>query len=158
MSEADFYPVVPPLVGGKIGTGPVDLQLASQSVMPPYEIAINAAGSGEIFNRAFQWFTDAAQAATSESDRIEHSVGAARTANNSALWVLKYSDDPRRLQVAFDALRVAEDITDYLGSDAPKDVRHAVLANLGGVLSLAGHPNESRRYLLMAQSLRESIA
>lgn len=141
-----------PFVEGRAGTGPVDLYLGTEGLSLPAGFEPAGTSGGIILERAYRWFSSAAQASTTETERAENLVGAAKALNNLAYWCLSRWEDPRSAQAALDALLTAESITDSL-TPCPNDVRGVILLNLGNLLGEAGDASESRRYLQMAQSL-----
>ncbi len=82
-----FWIAKAPVVQGEVGTGPVDLALATQVLLAPNGFDLPR-GAGEVFDRAYRWFLDAAEKSTSQMDRSNNYLGAFRSLNNLGVYCL----------------------------------------------------------------------
>lgn len=151
-----FWIAQPPTVEGQLGTGPVDLAVATQVLSAPEGFDLPG-GAGEIFYSAYEWFIDAAAKATTDSARHENYLGAFRAANNLGVYcMIKITDDPNSPQQAYDFLLEAERIA--TGKLPGRDLLHGgVLFNLGSLMEMAGRREESAEYRHSARALGFSI-
>lgn len=77
-----YWIAQPPIAEGLVGTGPVDLSLATQVISGPDGFDLPG-GAGVIFDRAYWWFMDAASKSTSDADRRENYL-----VLQSRLWIV----------------------------------------------------------------------
>ena len=147
-----YWIAQPPLVEGQVGTGPVDLSLATQIIAAPEGFDLPG-GADVIFDRAYRWFMDAAGKSTSDADRRANYLGAFRAANNLAVYCMtKKVNDDGSAQRAYDYLLEAERlvIARLPGLDVPHG---GVLFNLGSLMQMIGRKGESDEYRSRARAL-----
>ena len=147
-----FWVAQAPMAEGQIGTGPVDLSLATQVLSAPEGFDLPG-GAGVIFDRALKWFTDAAEKSTSDSERRENYLGAFRAANNLGVYCMTtISGDADSPQQAYDFLLGAERIVTTHLADLNQSYG-GVLFNLGSLMELVGRPGEAQEYRRRARAL-----
>jgi len=140
----------PPIVEGTVGTGPVDLSIATGVLTGPPGFDMPG-GAGNILLRAQGWFAEQANSASSEAERYENVVGMVRAINNLGVWCMTRYDAPDKGIQAHTWLSRAEAIArkQLVGTE----ILGGILFNLGELLREAGHPDQSAALLAEAASL-----
>lgn len=146
-----FWIAKAPVVQGQAGTGPVDLALATQVLSSSNGFDLPG-GAGEVFDRAYWWFLDAAEKSTSQTDRSTNYLGAFRALNNLGVYCMTRRNDSDAAQQAYTALLEAERIVSWRLPGAVQ-AQGGVLFNLGGLMEMVGRHDESVDYRRRANEL-----
>ncbi len=149
MSEFRYWIAPVENVGGQVGTGVVDVAIATQVLYGPK--GFDMPGTGEMFLRAGQYFIDAAKTATSARDRADSYRRAAQTLNNLAIWHVTRNTDPQRIRGAYDCFRTAE--LQALQAPGEDELLGRILLNLATLLSATGNHGQARPYIDRARAL-----
>lgn len=149
MTSSNLWIADAPFVEGQFGTGPVDLSLATQALSGPTGFDLPG-GAGDVLDRAYRWFVNAANAASSQQERADLIVNAARALNNLAVWSLTRRNGPDVGDAAMDAFREADRLLGDVSVGGA--VRGGVYFNLGQLATAAGAQREATHYLGLAQS------
>lgn len=77
MTSSSLWIAPVPFSEGQFGTVPVDLSVATQVLSGPAGFDLPG-GAGQILDRAYRWFVNAANGARNDGERAEHILGAVR--------------------------------------------------------------------------------
>lgn len=138
-----------PIAEGAVGTGPVDLAMATQALRGPEGFDLPG-GSGEIFQRAATWFLDASNVATTQHEYTNHLLDAVRALNNLAVWCMTRWQHPEAAEAALDALKDAEKFVEEANRGG--ELQGGVYFNLGNLMLATNQPTEATRYFNLAHS------
>ena len=155
MDWSDLWIAPVPAVAGEVGSGPVDLSSATQELLRPPGSDLPGS-AGEMLDRAYRWFLDAADAASGRPEQIVLLVDAARTMNNLAVWCLTRWGHPNAAVAARDALLEADRLLSVV-APAGVEVRGGVYFNLGTFAAATGALREALRYFGLARSAGHSV-